>query len=62
MTENPCKECEERFEACHDKCERYAEWRAEFMERKEKIREGRGKEYTSKAVWSKSMRKRIMGR
>ena len=26
-THSPCRECKEQFEACHDKCERFLEYR-----------------------------------
>lgn len=26
----PCRECTERYEACHDRCERFLSWRAEL--------------------------------
>ena len=25
----PCRGCEERYEACHDRCEKYKEWKVE---------------------------------
>ena len=28
----PCKGCTERFTACHDKCERYKEWKQRLDE------------------------------
>ena len=33
----PCKDCEERHTACHDKCPRYNAWKAEA----EKIKEAK---------------------
>lgn len=31
----PCKDCEERHTACHDKCPKYKEWQAEVHRVKE---------------------------
>jgi hypothetical protein len=28
----PCKGCTERYEACHDHCERYKAWKAPLIE------------------------------
>lgn len=28
----PCKDCTERFTACHDKCEKYKEWKLRLDE------------------------------
>jgi hypothetical protein len=28
----PCKDCQERYEACHDHCERYKAWKAPKLE------------------------------
>lgn len=30
MTSRPCKECPDRHTACHDHCERYAEFKVEL--------------------------------
>ena len=38
-----CYECKDRYPACHDSCEKYSEAKAEFEERKEKIRTEREK-------------------
>ena len=27
---SPCKDCEERYRACSDKCDRYKAWKAEI--------------------------------
>ena len=27
MKKPPCKDCEDRYLACHDKCEKYKEWK-----------------------------------
>lgn len=29
----PCRDCEERHEACHDHCARYREWKKPYLER-----------------------------
>ena len=44
--ENPCYKCQkpERHSACHDKCERHAEWKAEI----ERVNENR-REYAWKS-------------
>ncbi len=41
----PCKDCEDRHPACHDKCERFADFRKEIdrikeAKRQHMIREG----------------------
>lgn len=41
----PCKNCEERYPACHGKCEKFAEYRREVdriaaARRKKKLEEG----------------------
>ena len=28
----PCKDCEDRFTACHDKCEKYKAWKSRLDE------------------------------
>lgn len=33
----PCKECNDRYIACHDFCEKYKMWRKEFEATKEQI-------------------------
>lgn len=35
----PCKGCAERYTACHDRCERYAQWKAEVHKAKATERE-----------------------
>ena len=35
---NPCRDCAERYEACHDKCEKRAEWLTEHIAEKEWLR------------------------
>ena len=39
----PCKDCEDRFTACHDKCEKYKAWKSQLDEVNK-----RRKEYESK--------------
>ena len=34
-TDCPCKGCDERHEACHDRCERYRAWQATVAKRNE---------------------------
>ena len=34
---NPCRDCEERHEGCHGKCERYLGWRDEVNKKKDHI-------------------------
>ena len=34
----PCKGCDERHVGCHDRCERYAEWRAKANKANEERR------------------------
>ena len=35
----PCKDCTDRYQGCHDKCNGYAEWKAKL----EKVNEERRK-------------------
>lgn len=28
MEKAPCKDCQQRFEACHDTCQKYKAWKA----------------------------------
>ena len=42
---SPCKGCNERFTACHDKCEKYKEWK-KLVDSANKAR----KEYQFKAA------------
>lgn len=37
MSTGPCKDCTDRYIACHDFCEKYIEWRQEFDATKERI-------------------------
>ena len=39
----PCKGCNERFTACHDKCDKYKEWKRDLDELNK-----RRKEYENK--------------
>ena len=34
MRKSPCYSCTERYRACHDSCQRYADWIAPFHEGK----------------------------
>ena len=43
---SPCKDCKEKFTACHDRCPKdergeygYKAWKLEFEEKKEQIKE-----------------------
>lgn len=45
----PCKVCEERYPGCHDKCEKYKEWKANL----EKVNEERRKYNQRAAIFSK---------
>lgn len=36
---SPCKECKDRHEACHDSCERYAEYKRKVAEAKQHRRD-----------------------
>lgn len=35
--QTPCKDCYDRYENCHAKCEKYKEWRSELDSIREKI-------------------------
>ena len=34
----PCKDCQDRYILCHDKCKRYADWKSEIERVKEEKR------------------------
>lgn len=38
MLKVPCKDCQDRYPACHDKCERYISFRKELDKYKEEER------------------------
>lgn len=38
---NPCRDCEERYEGCHGGCERYIAWKDGVNERKNSIYQAR---------------------
>ena len=40
---NVCFECQDRYPACHDTCEKYVEAKAEYEERKAKVKTERDK-------------------
>lgn len=40
----PCKGCQERYYGCHDRCERFGQWKEKLHERK-----AREKEYNRQA-------------
>ena len=56
-----CKGCADRFPGCHDKCERYAQFRAE-LERVNAIRQKEVEAYFNRALWTPSTRKRVKGK
>lgn len=50
---SPCRGCDDRYEGCHGKCERYIQWKAENNE----YREGHLKEkYDAASVVSFELR------
>ena len=51
-----CKDCPDRYPACHDKCEKYKTAKAEWDERRELIKAEKSKAvaldlYQKAAVW-----------
>lgn len=38
-----CKDCQERYLACHDSCEKYTKARAEWVEKKQMITDAKRK-------------------
>lgn len=40
-----CYECQERYPACHDYCEKYISEKAEYDERQKMIRDARAKQH-----------------
>ena len=36
---SPCKGCEDRHTACHDHCEKYAQWKAMHLKHEAQIKE-----------------------
>lgn len=61
MKTAPCKYCEDRYLACHDKCEKYKEWKAELDEKKA-VREEALKKDRERPIWTKSMIKQRLCR
>ena len=41
----PCKECMERYPACHDRCEKYGKWKQELDARRNTIYTAARKEW-----------------
>ena len=39
-TKAPCKDCPDRFPACHGQCEPYKEWKDNYLAGKAKARRG----------------------
>lgn len=55
---NPCKDCEERYQGCHARCEMYAEWRSNVDNRKADILNERRDTYLANCVLIDSSKKR----
>ena len=54
----PCKDCPERHPACHDRCERYIEWRDKWRAAKEHLRQMKPAFSTSlKRIWWENIRR-----
>ena len=54
----PCKDCKERFPACHSHCNRYKEWRAKLDKLKEEnkihfVGKTPNSWYQGREVWQK---------
>ncbi len=61
--EAPCKNCTERYPACHDHCQKYIEVMAKVRERAQKIAEAREiarLNYTSRGT-GVSLRRKMKG-
>lgn len=42
MNENsPCKGCTEKYEACHDHCDKYKEWKERYQAQQKYLRDNR---------------------
>lgn len=54
---SPCKECTERYMACHDSCERYGEWKNKL----EIHNAARRSTWQEKVKYSHTQMKRIKG-
>ena len=55
MRKPPCKDCPDRHLACHDKCEKYKEWKDYLTETKTKEKLDH-RSYRSKATDNKAMK------
>lgn len=55
-----CRDCQDRYPACHDYCERYQDARSEWIDHKRKVKEAlRPDEYDQRKFQSiEEMRKR----
>ena len=50
----PCKNCEERHRACHDNCERFKEWKAEYAAQQEYLKKHKGNPHLENLEKNKS--------
>lgn len=57
MNVAPCKDCVERYEACHDHCEKYKEWKAELNAIRSKIAEQKFIEQTKIRITTDGVRR-----
>ena len=53
---NPCMDCQERHQACHDKCKERAAWLLQYNQEKERISRSKKINYYFKHAISESIR------
>lgn len=57
MNVAPCKGCTERYQACHDYCEKYKEWKTELDAIRSKIAEQKFIEQTKIRITTDGVRR-----
>ena len=54
---SPCKDCQERYPACHGHCDKYATWKSELIS--EKIAKGKAMRDASPSPWTDAKKKAV---
>jgi hypothetical protein len=58
----PCKDCEERYPACHDKCEKYKDWKGDVLKKKKAIADANYELHTGRVKWSPAKKRKLLKR
>ena len=56
----PCKDCPDRYTACHDHCAKYKEWKADLIEAKKRNQEQRYILYSPETIARNRTTKRFL--